>query len=87
MAEFTLDDMISSAIDSKPETFKDAFNSVMAAKIAQAVEDRKQEIASSMLADEEPDTEQEDSDDNQDLEDFEQNEAEVENAEDTETSA
>jgi len=85
MADFTIDDMINSAIESKPETFKDAFSNIMAAKVAQAVEDRKQELASTMFSDEQE--EQEDSDEYQDSIDLEQDETEVENAEDTETDS
>lgn len=53
MSDFTIDDMIASAIDKKPETFKDAFNSIMAAKVAAAVEAKKQEVAAQMFNDEE----------------------------------
>lgn len=59
MTDFTIDDMINSVLEKQPDTFKDAFNSVMQAKIADAIEYKKQEVAQSMYSDE-PDEEQED---------------------------
>ena len=51
MAEYTLDDMISSVIEKKPETFKAAFNDLMAQKALDAVEAKKQEVAQTMFND------------------------------------
>ena len=38
MAEYTIDDMISSLLEKKPETFKSAFNDVMAQKALESIE-------------------------------------------------
>lgn len=75
MTNFTIDDMISSAIEQKPETFKDAFSNLMAAKVAQAVEDKKQELAHSYFND---DGESEDT--NMHQPDLDNDHTEVENA-------
>lgn len=51
MSEFTIDDMIASAIEKKPDTFKDAFNDIMAQKVAAAVQSRKEELAQTLFND------------------------------------
>jgi hypothetical protein len=51
MSEFTMNDMLSSVIDKKPESFKDAFNSLMAQKAIDALENKKQDVAKSMFGD------------------------------------
>jgi len=79
MAEFTIDDMINSALAGKPDTFRAAFDDVMVNKLASAIEDKKQEIAQTMFADEEPSDEYE-----EDEEDFELEDDEVDDGEETE---
>jgi len=49
MTDFTIDDMIASAIEGKPAEFKTAFDSIMASRVAQAVENKKIEVAQSMF--------------------------------------
>lgn len=84
MSDFTIDDMISSAIDKKPETFKDAFNSIMAAKVAAAVEAKKQEVAANMFNDEEDsDSQQDELETDTNVEVSNEIEAEDENAKDS----
>jgi len=70
MTDFTIDDMINNAIESKPETFKDAFNHLMAAKIAQAVEDKKLELAQNMFSGEQEE-EQSETDSNEEYQEDE----------------
>jgi len=67
MAEYTIDDMISSVLEKKPETFKSAFNDVMAQKALESIEAKKQEIAQSMFNNGE-EQEQEDNSTEDDLE-------------------
>lgn len=52
MAEYTIDDMIASAIEKKPDTFNDAFKDIMAQKVAAAVELKKQELSQTLFSDE-----------------------------------
>ena len=61
MAEktFTMDDMIASVLDKQPQTFKDAFGELMAQKAAQAVVARKEEVAKSVFATQEVNTDEE----------------------------
>lgn len=89
MTDYTIDDMINSVIDKRPETFKDAFNSIMSAKVAAAIENKKQEVASAMFNDNTEPEEAEGYDDSLELEDpdLENQEAEEENAEDSETNS
>jgi len=62
MTDFTIDDMINSVLEKQPDTFKGAFSSIMQAKIADAIEYKKQEVAQSMYGDE-PEEDQEDQED------------------------
>lgn len=57
---FTIDDMIATALEAKPDTFKDAFNSVMAQKAADAVLAKREELAKTIFssADEQEDTDE-----------------------------
>jgi len=48
MTDFNISDMIDSVLENNPSTFKDAFNSVMAQKVAAALVTKKQEVAASM---------------------------------------
>lgn len=64
MSEFTIDDMISSVLEKRPETFKSAFNDIMAQKAIESIEARKQEIAQTMF--DTPDKEQEEDPTDQD---------------------
>lgn len=47
---FTIDDMIATAIEAKPDTFKDAFNSVMAQKAAGVVLAKREELAKTIFS-------------------------------------
>ena len=51
MSEFTMNDMLSGVIDKKPESFKDAFNSLLAQKAIDALENKKQDVVKSMFGD------------------------------------
>jgi hypothetical protein len=53
---FTMDDMIASVLDKQPQTFKDAFGELMAQKAAQSVMAKKEEVAKSVFASQEADT-------------------------------
>ena len=58
MSEFTIDDMIGAALEKRPDDFRTAFNDVMHSKLAAAVDQRKQEVAQSYLAQPEEDSEE-----------------------------
>ena len=47
--KYSVNDLISAAIEQKPTDFEDNFNSLMLDRIKSAVETRKQEIATSMF--------------------------------------
>ena len=47
--KYSVEDLIASALDQKPNEFEDTFNSLVLDRIQSAVEARKQEIASSMF--------------------------------------
>jgi len=47
--KYTLDDLVFSAINQKPEEFSQAFNDLMIGRLQSAVEDKKQEIAQSIF--------------------------------------
>lgn len=83
MAEqtFTIDDMIASVIDKQPETFKDAFNDLMGQRAAQAILDKKEELAQTVFAS----SEEEDEAPEEDVED-ESEEASTEENEDQDES-
>jgi len=79
MTDFTIDDMITNALEGKPEAFRNAFNDIMVSKIADAVELRKQEIAQSLYPDAEDQNDQEsDESDEEDLETYDTEDENVE---------
>ena len=47
--KYDVTDLISNAVDQRPDDFGNAFNSLMMDKLAAAVETKKQEIASVMF--------------------------------------
>ena len=47
--KYELTDLISTALDQKPTEFADTFNSLVLDRLRDAVETRKQEIATSMF--------------------------------------
>lgn len=47
--KYTVQDLISNAADQQPIEFENAFNSLVVDRIRSAVENRKQEIATSMF--------------------------------------
>jgi hypothetical protein len=53
MTETTVNDLISLSYDQKPIEFQQAFNSLISGRIAQAVSDRKVEVAQNMFKAEE----------------------------------
>lgn len=55
MSEYSTLDLVNYAIDKQPDQFRTAFNELIADKIANAIEARKQEIASTYLSDDEED--------------------------------
>ena len=52
MTEYTVTDLVGAALEKNPETFQAAFNDVMGAKVAAAIEIRKQEVAQNFMSDE-----------------------------------
>jgi hypothetical protein len=78
--EVSVQDLISLSYDQKPVEFQDAFNSLIGDKIAQAVQDKKMELAQSVFNPAGPDDHGDDDDDNAEVEDefddFEDEEAE-----------
>ena len=68
--EFSAQDLISLSYDHKPIEFQQAFDSVIASKIAAAIDNKKIEVAQSMFGDqpasedyEEPESDQEETED------------------------
>lgn len=55
MSEYSTLDLVNYAIDKQPDQFRTAFNELIADKIANAIEARKQEMASTYLSDDEED--------------------------------
>lgn len=50
MTDYTVQDLISLSYEQKPIDFQDAFNALIADKIASAIDARKVEVAQSMFA-------------------------------------
>ena len=72
--EVSVQDLISLSYEQKPIEFQNAFDSLLAGRIANAVDNRKMEIAQSMFSDQPP------------SEDYEESELEQEEPSDGEVS-
>ena len=76
--QISVQDLISLSYEQKPMEFQDAFNSIITDRIANAVNDRKIELAQSMFTG--PDDHLDDDDDNAEIEDeldFEEDDDEI----------
>ena len=72
MDNYSIDDMITSVLEKKPETFKDAFDSIMQQKVSAAIEDKKTEVASTMFNGEEPEESEEAEQEDTNAEEYEE---------------
>ena len=67
MTDITIQDLISTSFEQKPLEFQDAFNSLIGARIADAIDNKKVEVAQTMFGGEQPETEIESDTEEQDV--------------------
>jgi len=60
MTTITVADLINSAVDAEPSTFKDHFNQLMMDKVYDAVQEKKAQFAKNMFGDQEVKSAEED---------------------------
>ena len=81
MPDYTVLDLLKTTSDGKPQEFKTAFDDVMKDKIAQAIDNKKDEIAASMFGQEQENDGEEieyDNDEELELDDGEELELDLE---------